>query len=148
LNLANGFHLGIAKLLTKFDAISLLMLFCHFTPYWNPTSTHYTSSLIGRLPVTDAFCGREKIHDSIWMSPPHLHQREPPALHWFTREKIRFDTFWTHHVCMQYSGKGYVKGTDLGLARRKWGNMHTTDNADSMDGPQDCSSSHAFCTDK
>jgi hypothetical protein len=31
--------------------------------YWNPTSAHYTSSLIGRLPATDAFCGREKIHD-------------------------------------------------------------------------------------
>jgi hypothetical protein len=60
LNLAKGFDLGIAKLLAKFDAISLLMLFRHFTTYWNPTSAHYTSSLIGRLPATDAFCGREK----------------------------------------------------------------------------------------
>jgi hypothetical protein len=41
-------------------------------------------------------------------------------------------------VCMQYPGKGHVKGTDLGLARRKWGNMRTTDNADSMDWTQDC----------
>jgi hypothetical protein len=63
------------------------MLFRHFTPYWNPMSAHYTSSLIGRLPVIDASCGREKIHDCAWMSPPHLHRSEPPALHWFTREK-------------------------------------------------------------
>jgi hypothetical protein len=59
----NGFHLGIAKLLAKFDAISLLVLLRHFTTYWNPTSAHYTSSLIGRLPATDSFCGQEKIHD-------------------------------------------------------------------------------------
>jgi hypothetical protein len=33
-------------------------------------SAHYTSSLIGRLPATDAFCGQEKIHDCAWMSSP------------------------------------------------------------------------------
>jgi len=30
LNLPNGFHLAIAKLLAKFDAILLLESFCHF----------------------------------------------------------------------------------------------------------------------
>jgi hypothetical protein len=30
LNLPNGFHLAIAKLLTKFDAVPLLESFCHF----------------------------------------------------------------------------------------------------------------------
>jgi hypothetical protein len=30
LNLPNGSHLGIAKLLAKFDAVPLLELFCHF----------------------------------------------------------------------------------------------------------------------
>ena len=30
MNLLNGFHLAIAKLLAKFDAIRLLESFCHF----------------------------------------------------------------------------------------------------------------------
>jgi hypothetical protein len=49
LDLVNGFHLGIAKLLAEFDAISLLKSFRHFATIDNPTSGHYTSSLIGRL---------------------------------------------------------------------------------------------------
>jgi hypothetical protein len=57
----NGFYLGIAKLLAEFDAISLLKSFRHFATTDNPTSGHYTSSLIGRLSPTDAFCGPEKI---------------------------------------------------------------------------------------
>jgi hypothetical protein len=44
----------------------------------------------------------------------------------------------------QYPGRGDVKGTDLVLARRKWGNMHTTHNTDSMDWPQDCAVLHVF----
>jgi hypothetical protein len=30
LNLPNGFHLAVTKLLAKFDAIPLLEAFCHF----------------------------------------------------------------------------------------------------------------------
>jgi hypothetical protein len=55
----NGFQLGIAKLLAQFDAISLLKYFRHFATIGNLTSGHYTSSLIGRLSRTDAFCGPE-----------------------------------------------------------------------------------------
>jgi hypothetical protein len=40
----NGFHLGIAKLLAEFDAISLLKSFRHFATIDNPTSGHYTYS--------------------------------------------------------------------------------------------------------
>jgi hypothetical protein len=42
-----------------------------------------------RKTFIDAFCGREKIHDCAWMSPPHLHRRKPPALFWFTRDRRR-----------------------------------------------------------
>jgi hypothetical protein len=49
LDLVNGFHLCIAKLLAEFDAISLLKSFHHFATIDILTSGHYTSSLIGRL---------------------------------------------------------------------------------------------------
>jgi len=42
LNLPNSFHLGIAKLLAKFDAIPLLKSFRHFAIIDNLTSLHNT----------------------------------------------------------------------------------------------------------
>jgi len=62
LNLLNSFHLGIAKLLAKFDAIPLLKSFHHFAITDNPTSVHNTYTVIDRLLATDAFYRREKIH--------------------------------------------------------------------------------------
>jgi hypothetical protein len=49
LDLVNGFHLSIAKLLAEFDAISSLKSFRHFATIENPTPGHYTFSFIGRL---------------------------------------------------------------------------------------------------
>jgi hypothetical protein len=95
LDVVNGFHLGIAKLLAEFDAILLLKSFRHFATINNPTSGHYSSSLIGRLSPTDAFCGPEKIRSCTWMSATQLHLRTHRSLHLFTREKLRFYTFWT-----------------------------------------------------
>jgi hypothetical protein len=57
LNLSN-----IAKLLAKFNAITLLNLFRHFAIIDNPPSAHNTYTIIDRLPVTGAFCRRETIH--------------------------------------------------------------------------------------
>jgi hypothetical protein len=34
------------------------------------------------------------------MSPPHVQWRTLPALDLFRRKKLRFDTFWTAHVCI------------------------------------------------
>ena len=62
LNLSNSFHLGIAKLLAKFDAIPLLKSFHHFAIIDNLTSVHNTYTIIDRLPATDAFYRWEKIH--------------------------------------------------------------------------------------
>ena len=55
LNLSNSYHLGIAKLVAKFDAIPLLESFRHFAITDNPTSVHNTYTVIDRLPATDAF---------------------------------------------------------------------------------------------
>lgn len=41
LNLPSGFHLGIAKLLSKFAAIQLLKLFYHSAVNENPRDGHY-----------------------------------------------------------------------------------------------------------
>ena len=62
LNLSNSFHLGIAKLLAKLDAIPLLKSSRHFAIIDNLTSVHNTYTIIDRLPATDAFYWREKIH--------------------------------------------------------------------------------------
>jgi len=62
LNLSNSFHLGIAKLFAKLDAIPLLQSFRHFVITDNPTSVHNTYTVIDRMLATDAFDRREKIH--------------------------------------------------------------------------------------
>ena len=62
LNLSNTFHLGIAKLLAKFYAIPLFESFRHFATTDNPMSVPNTYTVIDRLPATDAFYRREKIH--------------------------------------------------------------------------------------
>jgi len=46
LNLSNSFHLGIAKLLAKFDAILLFESFRHFAITDNLTSVHNTYTVI------------------------------------------------------------------------------------------------------
>jgi hypothetical protein len=89
----NGFHLSIAKLLAEFAAMSLLKSFRHIAAIDNPTSGHYTSSLIGRLSRADAFCGPEKIWACTRMSATQLRLGMHHSLHLFTREKLRFDTF-------------------------------------------------------
>jgi len=48
--------------LAKFDAIPLFESFRHFAITDNPTSVHNTYTVIDRLPATDAFYRREKIH--------------------------------------------------------------------------------------
>ena len=63
LNLSNSFHLCIAKILAKFDALALLKSFRHFAIIDNPTSVHNTYTIIDRLPATDAFYRRDKIHE-------------------------------------------------------------------------------------
>jgi hypothetical protein len=70
--LSNIFHLGIAKLLAKFDAILLLKSFRHFAIIDNPMSVHNTYTIIDRLLATDACYRREKIHACALISPPHL----------------------------------------------------------------------------
>jgi hypothetical protein len=62
LNLSNGFNLSIAKLLAKFNAITLLNSFSHFAIIDNPPSAHNMYTIIDLLPATDAVCKREKIH--------------------------------------------------------------------------------------
>jgi hypothetical protein len=62
LNLLNGFNLSITKLLAKFNAITLLISFCHFVIIDNPPSAHNTYTFIDRLPAIDAFGRRETIH--------------------------------------------------------------------------------------
>jgi len=62
LNLSNTFHLRIAKLLAKFDAIPLLKSFRHFAIIDNLTSVHNTYTIIDRQPATDPFYRQEKIH--------------------------------------------------------------------------------------
>jgi hypothetical protein len=64
LNFLNGFNLSIAKLLAKFNAITLPNLFRHFAIIDNLLSAHNTYTIIDRLPATDSFCRREKIHAS------------------------------------------------------------------------------------
>lgn len=88
----NSFYLGIIKLFTEFNTISLLKCFCHFTKtkFWKLFTTRFHML----VPATDTFCGQKKIRDYTWVSPPHLHWRKSPVLHWFMLEKIRFDTFW------------------------------------------------------
>jgi len=54
--------LSIAKLLAKFNAITLLNSFRHFAIIDNPPSAHNTYTIIDRLPMTDAICKREEIH--------------------------------------------------------------------------------------
>jgi hypothetical protein len=61
LNLSDSFHLGIAKLLANFYAITLLKSFCHFAIIDNLMSIHNTYTIIDRLLATDAFYRREKI---------------------------------------------------------------------------------------
>jgi hypothetical protein len=46
MNLSNNFHLGIAKLFAKFDAVPLLKLFRHFAIIDNPLSIHNTYTII------------------------------------------------------------------------------------------------------
>jgi hypothetical protein len=62
LNLLNGYNFSIAKLLEKFNAVTLLNSFRHFAIIHNPPSAHNTYTIIDLLPATDAFCRREKIH--------------------------------------------------------------------------------------
>jgi len=63
LNLSNSFHLSIAKLLAKFDAIPLLKSFRHFAITDNPTSVHntYTESTGCRL-LTLSIGGKKFTH--------------------------------------------------------------------------------------
>jgi hypothetical protein len=89
-------------ILAENDAISLLKSFRHFATTDNPTSGHYTSSLIGRLSLTHTFCRSEKIRACTWMSPTQLHLWTHRSLHLFTREKLRFDTLWTPGYLIQY----------------------------------------------
>jgi len=97
LNLSNSFHLGIAKLLTKFVAIPLLKSFHHFAIIDNPTSVHNTYTIIDQLPATDAFYRREKFHACAWMSPTSTMMDTSRA--WFVYVgKIKVRTFWTGHV--------------------------------------------------
>jgi len=52
LNLSNSFHLGITKLLAKFNAIPLLKSFHHFAIIDNPTSVHNMYTIIDRLTLS------------------------------------------------------------------------------------------------
>jgi hypothetical protein len=60
LNLSNGFNLSIAKLLAKFNAITLLNSFRHFAIIDTPPRAHNTYTIIDLLPATDAVCKRGK----------------------------------------------------------------------------------------
>ena len=102
LNLSNSFHLGIAKLFAKFDAIPLLKSFRHFAIIDNLTSVHNTYTIIDWLPAPDAFYRREKIHACAEMSPPHLQWWTLPVLDLFMREKLRSHTFWTDLVFLSF----------------------------------------------
>jgi hypothetical protein len=53
-NLLNGFNLCIAKLLAKFNAITLLNSFHHFALIDNPPSAHNTYAIIDLMLATDA----------------------------------------------------------------------------------------------
>jgi len=61
LNLSNNFHLRIAKLLAKFDAIPLLKSFRHFAIIDNLPRVHNTYTIIDRQPATDPFYRAEKV---------------------------------------------------------------------------------------
>ena len=51
LNLSNSLHLGLAKLLAKFDAIQLLKSFRHFAIIDNLTNIHNIYTIIDGLPA-------------------------------------------------------------------------------------------------
>jgi hypothetical protein len=62
LNLSNSFHLGIAKLLAKFDAIPLLKSFHHFAIADNLTSVHNTQSATDCWRLTLSIGGKKFTH--------------------------------------------------------------------------------------
>lgn len=101
LNLANGFHLGIAKL-AKFDPKSLISFYVK----WNPTTVHYMFS-IGRLQETAIFCAQKNIHYYAGVSSLHLRWRKSPALDWFYAVRYFLNTprtcCWsTYHLAILY----------------------------------------------
>lgn len=93
-DLVNGFHLAVAEVMAKFNAISLLMSFQHFATIHNPMGAHFIPSLICQLPATDGSGRREKIHECTWISPKYLHRGTPPMLHLVYVGKLRVQYFF------------------------------------------------------
>jgi hypothetical protein len=69
-------------------AAQVILLFCN-----NRLSDEWSVHFLTHRP-TDTFCGPEEIWACTWMFPTQLHLRTHRNLHLFTREKLRFDTFW------------------------------------------------------
>lgn len=84
LNLANGFPLGTAKLLVKFDSVSAMLLF-HFITYLSLWSAPYMSSLKERLSMTDSIRSPEK-NSGMSMNIPAISEYplKSPILDWST----------------------------------------------------------------
>jgi hypothetical protein len=93
LNLPNGFHLSIAKLLAKFDAIPLLESFRHFGRKLQcDACCVYT--VTHTLAARDCGCLLAEKNPRMCMKvPPPPYHSTPPVLHYFPRKKITSDTF-------------------------------------------------------
>ena len=81
LTLPNSFHLAIAKLLEKFDAIPLLKSFCHFRRKQQCNArcvyilTHTLAARNGHCLLAGG------IHACAWRYPPPPFHSTPPTLH-------------------------------------------------------------------
>jgi hypothetical protein len=61
----------------------------------NATSTYYSTSLTSCLGEKGTLGEATTNHACAWRSPPPLWSDLPTCHHWFFREKIKSDTFWT-----------------------------------------------------
>jgi hypothetical protein len=85
----------------------------------NATSTYYSTSHTNCLGEKDAPDQGTKNHACAWRSPPPLWSDFPTCCHWFFREKIKSDTFWTGlTLVIMLSLKLVIKGT----VKEAWGN--------------------------
>lgn len=98
LNLLSGFHLGITKLLAKFDAILLLRLFHHFVATENLTDIHNTHSQADHQQLMYLQAGK---NSCMCTNVPYALSATGTSCVWFIsteKKKIKVGYFWTDLV--------------------------------------------------
>lgn len=119
LNLPHSFHLGISKLLAKFDAVLLLKSLHHFVANENQMGIHYIHSLTG-LPASDVLCKQEIIHIYAWRSPAPFSPKDTSRA-WFVsvEKKLRLDVYLNRpRICL--SSYGWEAYTRFGESIINW----------------------------